>query len=48
MEQDDALFAHYADTCVAAWAAQGKSTRPMLVELAKPRDRVTRVGYSVD
>lgn len=48
MENDDALFRHYAETCVDEWARQGKSTRPMEVELAKPRDRVTRVGYAVD
>ena len=48
MEDDDALFRHYAETCVDEWARQGKSTRPMEVELAKPRDRVTRVGYAVD
>lgn len=48
VEEDDALFRHYAETCVDEWARQGKSTRPMEVELAKPRDRVTRVGYAVD
>jgi len=48
IEEDDQLFKHYAATCVEEWARQGKSTRPMMVELAKPRDKVTRVGYSVD
>ena len=48
MEDDDALFRNYAETCVDEWARQGKSTRPMEVELAKPHDRVTRLGYAVD
>jgi hypothetical protein len=41
LREDDELFRHYADACVEEWARSGKDIRPMQIELAKRRDKVT-------